>query len=69
MGVILDGPANTVHTHFRRAEHEKHAQLLERIYQGLGDAANHLPDDLNHPEFHAPSGFCEPAGRSVTCSE
>jgi hypothetical protein len=24
---------------------------------------------VNHPEFHAPSGFCEPAGRSVTCSE
>jgi hypothetical protein len=24
---------------------------------------------LNHPEFHAPSGFCEPAGWSVTCLE
>jgi hypothetical protein len=22
-----------------------------------------------HPGFHAPSGFCEPAGRSVTCWE
>jgi phage terminase small subunit len=24
---------------------------------------------VNHPEFHAPSGFCEPAGWSVTCLE
>jgi superfamily II DNA or RNA helicase len=24
---------------------------------------------LNHPEFHAPSGFCEPAGGPVTCLE
>lgn len=24
---------------------------------------------MKHPEFHAPSGFCEPAGWSVTCSE
>ena len=24
---------------------------------------------VNHPGFHAPSGFCEPAGRSVTCWE
>jgi hypothetical protein len=28
-----------------------------------------LEVDLNHPEFHASSGFCEPAGWSVTCSE
>ena len=24
---------------------------------------------LNHPGFHAPSGFCEPAGRPVTSWE
>ena len=24
---------------------------------------------MNHPGFHAPSGFCDPAGRSVTCWE
>jgi ATP-dependent DNA helicase RecG len=24
---------------------------------------------VNHPGFHAPSGFCDPAGRSVTCWE
>ena len=24
---------------------------------------------MNHPEFHASSGFCEPAGWSVTCPE
>src|SRR5271166_2298119 len=24
---------------------------------------------VNHPEFYAPSGFCEPAGWSVPCSE
>ena len=36
---------------------------------GLTAARDALAHDLNRPEFHAPSGFCEPAGRSVTCSE
>jgi hypothetical protein len=27
------------------------------------------PTSLNHPGFHAPSRFCDPAGRSVTCWE
>ena len=36
---------------------------------GIAYFFNPLSAAVNRPGFHAPSGFCEPAGWSVTSSE
>ncbi|BCO39304.1 hypothetical protein MINTM001_04430 [Mycobacterium paraintracellulare] len=50
-----------------RAVHdEDNTYGAPRITAELNDG---VPHDVNHPEFHAPSGFCEPADWSVTSWE
>jgi hypothetical protein len=48
----------------------KRARIVLLVADGVSNAeiASRV-GGLNHPGFHAPSGFCEPAGRSATCWE